>query len=82
MAAIDAQERAWAGLASTGTCPATSAFDNAWESQWFGSILFDDGSSLSNTGCDYTVSIEWEEDRYVTDETGDAFVYRFRLPEL
>ncbi|EWG98735.1 type IV pilus modification protein PilV [Halomonas sp. BC04] len=82
LAAIDAQERAWAKLASNGTCPAGGDIEGDWLGEWFGTILVNDGSSLSNAGCQYTVSIEWQEERYSDGETGDAFVYLFRLPEL
>jgi type IV pilus assembly protein PilV len=87
LAAIDAQERAWAGLAESSphSCPATSAFESGWVSQWFGTVLIDTGgnSSINNPNiCEYSVSIEWEEDRYASGEIGEAFVYQFRLPEL
>lgn len=87
LAAIDAQERAWAQLSNTKLCPADSDFEGAWLGEWFGTILSDNGSAVDSTGCDYTVSIEWQEERYSTDpdgtdETGAAFVYQFRLPDL
>ena len=86
LAAIDAQERAWAGLASNGACPAAGDIQGDWLGQWFGTgrVLLNDGSSLTNgsSACEYTVSLEWLEERYSTGESGDAFVYQFRLPEL
>ncbi len=84
LAAIDAQERAWAGLsqASTHACPDTSAFENAWVSHWFNDMLIDAGSSLSGSDCTYTATIDWQEERYATGESGMAFVYQFQLPEL
>ncbi|WP_111413384.1 type IV pilus modification protein PilV [Billgrantia lactosivorans] len=86
LAAIDAQERAWADLsrASPAGCPATSAFESGWADQWFGDLLADTGESgISSMGdCQYTVSIEWEEERYAASESDEPFVYQFRLPEL
>lgn len=83
LAAIDAQERAWAGLANDGACPTPGDIQGAWLGQWFGTLLFNDGSALtSSSGCEYTVSIAWREERYASGESGDAFVYQFRLPEL
>lgn len=86
LAAIDAQERAWAGLSQSSphTCPAPSTFANDWASHWFADILVDTGDSSisSSSNCVYSVSIEWEEERYITGESGDAFIYQFRLPEL
>ncbi|MGY6567332.1 MAG: type IV pilus modification protein PilV [Halomonadaceae bacterium] len=85
LAAIDAQERAWAGLAaSNGVCPAAGGMQGDWLGQWFGAgrVLTNAGSSFDSTGCEYTVSIEWQETRYSIGESGDAFVYQFRLPEL
>ena len=89
LVAIDAQERVWAALSELGSCPDASALsdiEGAWLSEWFGTILVDDGTSLaSSSGCGYSVSIEWQEGRYSiypdgTDETGVAFIYQFRLP--
>jgi type IV pilus assembly protein PilV len=84
LAAIDAQERAWAGLASNDTCPVASDIQGDWLGQWFGTgrVLTNAGSSFASSGCEYTVSIQWQETRYSTGESGDAFVYQFRLPEL
>lgn len=86
LAAIDAQERAWAGLSQSSphACPDPNTFDGDWAGQWFGGLLVDAGDSgISSTGdCTYTVNIEWEEERYAVGESGEAFVYQFRLPEL
>ncbi|MFQ3789945.1 type IV pilus modification protein PilV [Halomonas sp. A29] len=82
LAAIDAQERAWARLANNGACPAAGDIQGDWSGQWFGNILANNGSTLGNTGCEYTVTIRWQETRYSIGESGDAFVYQFRLPEL
>ncbi|MBZ0332154.1 prepilin-type N-terminal cleavage/methylation domain-containing protein [Halomonas sp. ANAO-440] len=86
LAAIDAQERAWAALSAADSCPdntAISAIEAAWKSEWFGNVLIDVNSGIARTDdCRYTVTVEWQEERYSVGETGDAFVYLFRLPEL
>ncbi|MCE8039018.1 type IV pilus modification protein PilV [Halomonas sp. MCCC 1A11062] len=86
LAAIDAQERAWAGLASNGACPAAGDIQGGWLGQWFGTgrVLTNDASNVGSgaSDCEYIVSISWQEDRYSDGESGDAFVYQFRLPEL
>ncbi len=84
LAAIDAQERAWAGLSQSSphACPDTTTFESAWLSHWFNGILIDAGSSLSGNNCTYSVTLDWREDRYATGESGTAFTYQFRLPEL
>jgi type IV pilus assembly protein PilV len=86
LAAIDAQERAWAGLASNGSCPTDSDIKGDWLAQWFGTgrVLTDVASNITpgTSDCEYTVSITWQEERYSDGESGDAFVYQFRLPEL
>ncbi|MBW6390304.1 type IV pilus modification protein PilV [Billgrantia antri] len=84
LAAIDAQERAWAELAadSNKACPAASTVEGGWRGNWFGTLLFDGGSAIGGTDCDYTVTVRWQEDRYSPGETGVGFVYQFRLPDL
>ena len=88
LAAIDAQERAWAALSDTGSCPDASMMPDvsgAWLGEWFGTgrVLIDGGSSFARTSeCEYTVTVAWQEERYTDVESGDAFVYQFRLPEL
>ncbi|WP_010626530.1 type IV pilus modification protein PilV [Halomonas sp. KM-1] len=92
LAAIDAQERAWAELSLSESdpksCPDASMMPyirGAWLSEWFGvgRVLTNAGSTFNRASeCEYTVSIEWQETRYSIGETGDAFVYQFRLPEL
>ncbi|MCE8017898.1 type IV pilus modification protein PilV [Halomonas sp. MCCC 1A17488] len=84
LAAIDAQERAWAELAAdpNKACPTTSTVESGWLGNWFGSVLSDAGSDIDATGCDYTVTMRWQEDRYSSGETGVGFVYQFRLPDL
>lgn len=88
LAAIDAQERAWASLSETKNCPdgsALSTIGSDWLGEWFGSgkVLANDGSSVaSSSSCEYTVTIGWQEERYSDEESGSAFAYQFRLPEL
>ncbi|MGR2740421.1 type IV pilus modification protein PilV [Billgrantia sp. Q4P2] len=90
LAAIDAQERAWAALSESDpkSCPDASMMPDisgAWLGEWFGTgkILINDGSSFTRpSNCEYTVSIAWQEERYSTGESGVPFVYQFRLPEL
>lgn len=87
LAAIDAQERAWAWLASNdGSCPTASNVHGDWLTQWFGTgrVLTNVASNVSPgaSDCEYTVSISWQEERYSDGESGNAFVYQFRLPEL
>lgn len=84
LAAIDAQERAWAELSghTNKACPAASAVESNWLGNWFGTVLTDAGSDIGGTDCDYTVTVRWQEDRYGTGETGVGFVYQFRLPDL
>ncbi|MGR4066714.1 type IV pilus modification protein PilV [Billgrantia sp. C5P2] len=84
LAAIDAQERAWAALSAdpNKACPAANAVENGWLGNWFGTLLFDTGSDIGGTDCDYSVTVRWQEDRYGAGETGVGFVYQFRLPDL
>ncbi|WP_445158517.1 type IV pilus modification protein PilV [Halomonas sp. E14] len=91
LAAIDAQEQAWAALSESDpkNCPdnaTLSEIEGEWIGEWFGTgkILINDGSGLSlgASNCEYTVSIEWQEGRYSDGESDNAFVYQFRLPEL
>ncbi|QOR40181.1 type IV pilus modification protein PilV [Billgrantia diversa] len=84
LAAIDAQERAWAALSGDANkaCPAASTVESGWLGNWFGTLLFDAGSDIGGTDCDYTVTVRWQEDRYGTGETGVGFVYQFRLPDM
>lgn len=85
LAAIDAQERAWAALSghTDKTCPTANAVENGWlGGSSFGTVLTDAGSDIDGTDCDYTVTVRWQEDRYDTGETGAGFVYQFRLPDL
>ncbi|MCE9663018.1 type IV pilus modification protein PilV [Halomonas sp. M5N1S17] len=86
LAAIDAQERAWAALSELGSCPDASALtdiEGAWLGEWFGGVLIDVNSGIVRTGeCRYTVTVEWREERFMDEESLDPFVYLFRLPEL
>ncbi len=90
LAAIDAQERAWAGLAqspaSARACPQANTMTADWRIQWFGvgKIIVDDNNQIffdDVSSCEYRVSIKWQEERYSSGESGGAFIYQFRLPE-
>ncbi|UYG03197.1 type IV pilus modification protein PilV [Halomonas sp. LR3S48] len=88
LAAIDAQERAWASLSETKSCPGGSTLSTMgsdWLGEWFGSgkVLANAGSSVaSSPSCEYTVTIGWQEERYSDEENGVPFAYQFRLPVL
>lgn len=79
LAAVDAQERAWAGLAQSPAtaraCPQASTMIADWRSQWFGvgKIIADDNNQSffhDVSSCEYRVSIEWQEERYSSGESG------------
>lgn len=86
LAAIDAQERAWAALSELGSCPDASVLsdiEGAWLGEWFGGVLVDVNSGIARTDeCRYTVTVEWQEERFMDEESLDPFIYLFRLPEL
>lgn len=86
--AIDAQERAWALLASSGVCP-----DAADLSDWLGTgnngwsgLLpgIDTGSGIAGGGptndCEYTVTLTWGDERLADGESVGSFIYDFKLP--
>lgn len=81
--AIDAQERAWESLASSGVCPAASALRN-WIDDWDGLLHITSDPPIINVGaeenCAYRVSLTWGDDRLVDGESVGTFVYDFKLP--
>lgn len=87
LAAVDAQERTWAEMATLGGCPDSAVMSNVsddWKGQWFGigKAMSDAGNSdVEETGsCQYKVTVNWEESRL---EAGDgSFEYVYRLPDL
>lgn len=84
LAAIDAQERVWAYLATHDRqCPSGSALaviEANWREQWLTGGLSDAGASgLRERGpCAYEVVVNWAEYRDGSDD--DTFRYHFRLP--
>ncbi|MDL0434070.1 type IV pilus modification protein PilV [Marinobacter sp. TBZ242] len=87
LAAIDAQERAWAIMAqdSKKKCPIDTGL-NGWKAHW--NILLPIASHGSTQvqevdACEYAVTIGWAEERFSDpDEQVVPFIYSFRLPQL
>lgn len=86
--AIDAQERLWSKLEPGESCPPVSDVITAWKKAWFTNggdgretLPVGEESSIEEDSCDYTVVIDWDEER--TKNTEDSsLIYKFTLPEL
>lgn len=83
LAAVDAQERAWAALGLD--CAMVSSFAEDWKSDWFkeGSVLKNAGNSdikkLAND-CEYEIVVNWVESRGGGES--EHFKYIFRVPRF
>lgn len=81
LAAIDAQERLWAALASSadGHCSGLAASVNSdWQTAWFAdhqTPLATLSGHLSGSGCRFEVEV-------ALDDGNPAYSYRFHLPDL
>ncbi|MDI5983511.1 type IV pilus modification protein PilV [Halomonas sp. M4R5S39] len=85
LAAQDAGERLWAELANNPpVCPTTNTGD-AWSVAWYGEWsqllpgLVHDGSTISKNDCTYTITVEWQDDRFGGENVSNL-VYVIRLP--
>jgi type IV pilus assembly protein PilV len=82
LAAQDAVERLWALRIKDGGCVSDSDIYDGWVDDW-GSVLPGVGaSSIEGDGCQYTVTIAWDEERFDGAE-GEVsnLVYVVKLPE-
>lgn len=81
LAAIDAQERLWAALASSpdGRCSGLAASVNTdWQTTWFADSqtpLAALSGHLSSSGCTFEVEV-------ILNDGNPAYFYIFRLPDL
>ncbi|WP_240724632.1 type IV pilus modification protein PilV [Halomonas borealis] len=86
LAAQDAQERLWAGLAESGslTCPAEGEVNGpagTWHAQWETFLPGLDPAPLESSGeCEFDLTLTWEDERFA-GEAAPALTYTIRLPE-
>lgn len=97
LAAVDAQERLWAELASTDVDSCTSIDVEAdWKAHWFGDSGFGDtasnplrgtdesATSIRRSGCEFTIVIALasREDDAASNTLNDTMSYTLILPDL
>lgn len=88
--AVDAQERLWAKLKPGEGCPAVSAVIADWKEAWFtnggdGRETLPGGEQSRievKNSCDYTVTIDWSEERLSIEKDSSVLAYQFALPDL
>lgn len=95
LAAVDAQERLWAGLRSAETCDdienqETFSGDDdniSWEEYWFGESSntpirkIGPKDKVKRSKCEFTITFNLEDDSCENDEDNCEFKYIFRLPD-
>ncbi len=85
LAAQDAGERLWKELAENPPVCPTSDTGDTWSVEWYGEWsqhlpgLVHDGGTIAKNGCTYTVTVEWQDDRF-SGENVSTLVYVLRLP--
>lgn len=82
LAAIDAQERAWAIMSQDADKDCSVGGDlMSWRDDWKELLDFSYSVEVDSSTCEYEVGISWADQRFA-DEGQNNFTYQFRLPEL
>lgn len=82
LAAQDAVERFWALRIKNDECAAANVVSADWIDDWSDVLLGMAASSIVDDGCQYTVTVVWDEQRF--DDAGGSvstLVYVAKLPE-
>lgn len=79
--ASDANERLWAELGeSNGNCPDAGPVQTEWRSVWGDTMPGMNGSTISRNGCEYTITVTWDDERFSAEGDSSTLAYFSRLP--
>ncbi|WP_416138246.1 type IV pilus modification protein PilV [Halomonas sp. HK25] len=83
-AAQDAVERLWVKLWKTpDSCPDPVDVTTEWHDAWKGVLVGMDtaGSDITASGCEYLISVLWQDERFSAEGDVSRLVYVARLPQ-
>lgn len=83
-AAQDAVERLWVELwKDPGVCPAPVDVVTDWHNAWREVLVGMDveGSDITSSGCEYEISVLWQDERFSAEGGVSSLVYVVRLPQ-